>query len=231
MGYDGCFGEMDKTSLAALLQAVRPFATAQRLGLLLLQSDPHIRFLPKADWQTVVAAALTDGARAAQTAQALFGTTDPSAIAVRLHIPVVTTQAAPVHGAVLQYAEYSEKPPNIRIYERALTLLNRKLAQAEVGSALGASCATPIFIAHELYHHFDAGNPANALSRRHRCTILRAGRWRWTTGLASLTEIAAGAFAQALLGLSFHPKLLDLITFYSVHRPGAITMARALARR
>jgi hypothetical protein len=226
--YDGCFGAADKTSLAALLQAVRPFATAQRLGLLLLQSDPHIRFLPEADWHRVVAAALIDGAQVAATVQALHGATDPSAIAAQVQLPVVLTQAPPVQSAVLQYAEYYGKPPGIRIYQGAMNMLNRELAQAEVGSVLGISCATPVFIAHELYHHFDAGDPAHTLSRRHRCTIFRAGRWRWTTGLTSLAEIAAGAFAQALLGLSFHPKLLDLISFYSVNRSGAFAMAQAV---
>jgi hypothetical protein len=37
------------------------------------------------------------------------------------------------------------------------------------------------------------------------------GRWAWTSGLASLPEIAAGAFAQALLGLPFHGKLLESV--------------------
>jgi CxxC motif-containing protein (DUF1111 family) len=38
---------------------------------------------------------------------------------------------------------------------------------------------------------------------------MKLGRWTWTAGLTTLPEIAAGAFAQQLLGLSFHPKLLD----------------------
>jgi hypothetical protein len=50
-----------------------------------------------------------------------------------------------------------------------------------------------------------------ALIRRHRTTILKLGRWTWTAGLSTLPEIAAGAFAQQLLGLDFHPKLLDLL--------------------
>ena len=99
MGPDGCFVEMDKTSLAALLQAVKPFATPQRLGLLILQSDPQIRFLPELQWQPVIAAALMHGAQAAATVQALSGATDPSAIAAQVQLPVVMTQAAPVHGA------------------------------------------------------------------------------------------------------------------------------------
>jgi hypothetical protein len=38
---------------------------------------------------------------------------------------------------------------------------------------------------------------------------MKLGRWTWTAGLTTLPEIAAGAFAQQLLGLDFHPKLLD----------------------
>jgi len=48
--------------------------------------------------------------------------------------------------------------------------------------------------------------------------IFGMGRWQWTSGLSSLCEIAAGAFAQRLLGLSFHPKLLDLLILKSEKR-------------
>jgi hypothetical protein len=39
--------------------------------------------------------------------------------------------------------------------------------------------------------------------------LLRIGPWRWRTGIATLSEIAAGSFAQALLDLPCHPKVLD----------------------
>jgi hypothetical protein len=49
------------------------------------------------------------------------------------------------------------------------------------------------------------------IARRHQATLLRIGTWRWRTGIATLGEIAAGSFAQALLDLPCHPKVLDYV--------------------
>ena len=40
-------------------------------------------------------------------------------------------------------------------------------------------------------------------------TLARLGRWRWESGIRALSEIAAHAFAQALLDLGFFPGALD----------------------
>jgi hypothetical protein len=42
-------------------------------------------------------------------------------------------------------------------------------------------------------------------------TLFRIGNWHWRTGIAALAEIAAGAFAQSLLDLPCHPKILDFV--------------------
>jgi hypothetical protein len=47
-------------------------------------------------------------------------------------------------------------------------------------------------------------------------------------GIVAVAEIAAGAFAQRLVGLRFHPKLLDLVTIYDADRGAARRMVRAL---
>jgi len=76
---------------------------------------------------------------------------------------------------------------------------------------MNESVIASMFIAHELYHHFDCLRGNARLSQRHTVRIFSVGRWQWTSGLSSLCEIAAGAFAQRLMGLSFHPALLDLL--------------------
>jgi hypothetical protein len=40
-------------------------------------------------------------------------------------------------------------------------------------------------------------------------TLARLGRWRWESGIPALSEIAAHAFAEALLDLVFFPGALD----------------------
>jgi len=58
--------------------------------------------------------------------------------------------------------------------------------------------------------------------------VLRLGPWRWTSGLTSLAEIAAGAFAQGLLGLRWHPRWFDLITVFDADPAAAARLVAAL---
>ena len=87
---------------------------------------------------------------------------------------------------------------------------------------------TPVFVAHELYHHFDCMRDEPPLAARHRVALLRFGPVRWTSGLVSLAEIAAGAFAQHLLGLRYHPKILDLLTLFDAAPRAAQRMVESL---
>jgi hypothetical protein len=62
-----------------------------------------------------------------------------------------------------------------------------------------------------VYHHAEAIRSEVPIARRRRPTLFRIGKWRWRTGIPSLAEIAAGAFAQSLLDLPHHPRVLDFI--------------------
>ena len=79
----------------------------------------------------------------------------------------------------------------------------------EGATLLNLEDCSPVFLAHELYHHLARSAPRPPFSRAYRVTLLQLGRWRWTSRIASLEEIAAGAFAQSLLGMKFHPRLIE----------------------
>ena len=89
--------------------------------------------------------------------------------------------------------------------------------------------ARPVYLAHELYHHFDLARGEGSIVQCNRVVLFQLGRFRWTSGVAAIAEIAAGAFAQRLLGLRFHPKLLDLLAAYEANPASARRMAQALA--
>jgi len=76
---------------------------------------------------------------------------------------------------------------------------------------LGRATPRDVFIAHELYHHAEAVRTKTPIAQRYRPTLFRIGNWHWRTGIAALAEIAAGAFAQSLLDLPCHPRVLDLV--------------------
>ena len=176
----------------------------QALGLLQLREDPQYPRIPPDRRAALVEAALDDGRVMADRIREQRGQ-DPAAIAAYSNVPVIQSADDAGYGSVIVYAEYVARPPSITLYIPAIRRLDRLVAERDV--PMGSSL--PIFLAHELYHHFDCLRGKARLSRRHAVRILSVGAWHWTSGLSSLSEIAAGAFAQRLLGLPFHPRLLD----------------------
>jgi hypothetical protein len=157
-----------------------------------------------------VDAALSEGRACAESVSLDWGT-DPWTIAQRLGVAVVESDADASFGSITVFADYTQRPPTITLYRTAIERTNRYLAPARERSILNLEDSRPVFLAHELYHHLARIAPLPLLSRTYRVTLLQLGRWRWTSRIASLEEIAAGAFAQTLLGLKFHPRLIELI--------------------
>jgi len=183
--------------------------TSSALGLLALSSDVQFRRIPVAQRTELVEHALKDGRLLAQRVCQQWGS-DPSVIAGRCNLPIIENPTEAGFGSTVIYAEYAVSPPSITLYTPAIRRLDALIAKHRRFD-WGIERTTPVFLAHELYHYFDCMRGKDALIRRHRMSIVKLGRWNWTVGLSTLPEIAAGAFAQELLGLSFHPKLLDLL--------------------
>jgi hypothetical protein len=184
--------------------------SAQGLGLSQLREDPLYPRIPAHRRKRLVAAALEDGRALAACVCRQCGS-DPAAIAVQCDVPLTYSTDDAGFGSVVIYAHYDTRPPRITLYLPAIRLLNRLIARVGPAAFGGVRDTLPIFFAHELYHHFDCLRGDARLGRRHAVPLFGVGRWQWTSGLSSLPEIAAGAFAQRLLDLSFHPKLLDYL--------------------
>jgi hypothetical protein len=204
--------------LSDLLFDVLPQATPRALGRMILDTDPQAARIAAGDRNRLVDTALADGQSMACMAAAKWGS-DPEVVARCLGLPVIESGAEGGYGSTVVYAEYGGRPPRIVLYRAALARVDRLLAQGEVGELAGLSAARPVYLAHELYHHLDLARGNAALAQRERVTLLRLGGFRWTSGLAALAEIAAGVFAQRLLGLRFHPKLFDLLTQTTARKP------------
>jgi hypothetical protein len=184
-------------------------ATTTALGLAALSSDVQFHRIPETERSELVEQALLDGWCLAQRASQQWGS-DPFVVTGRCKVPIVESQAEAGFGSTVIYAEYAARPPSITLYAPAIRRLDALIAR-QSRFDLGIERTAPVFLAHELYHHFDCMRGKEALIHRHRVGIVKLGRWKWTAGLATLPEIAAGAFAQELLGLFFHPKLLDVL--------------------
>lgn len=185
-------------------------AEAPALGLMQLREDPQYPRIPAGRRTELVAAALEDGCSLAERIREMWGD-KPAEIASHCGVPVFHSKGDAGFGSVVVFGEYTVPPPSITLYLPAVARLDRIIAEREVEVCSGMDSTMPIFLAHELYHHFDCLRGNARLSRRHALKVFGVGRWHWSSGLSSLPEIAAGAFAQQLLGLPFHPKLLDLL--------------------
>jgi len=193
--------------LSARLQAATPHA----LGLRMLSRDPVAAELPADAQHRLVLAALDDGAAVGAMLRARHPALAPEQIAAALGIAVVRTRESPLAGPFWRHADYRSRPPEIRLFSTALAALNTLLEQDRLGDCLGIADTAAIFVAHELYHHVDATREEPPLARRHAVTRLRLGPLRLDAPVLAMPEIAAGACAQALLGLRHHAAILDVV--------------------
>jgi hypothetical protein len=184
-------------------------ATSIALGLAALRRDVQFHRIPETERGELVELALQDGWCLAQHASQQWGS-DPFVVAARCQVPIVESHSERGFGSTVIYAEYAVSPPSITLYAPAIRRLDA-LVTRQSRFDLGIERTAPVFLAHELYHHFDCMRGKEALIRRYRVSVVKLGRWTWTAGLSTLPEIAASAFAQQLLGLAFHPKLLDVL--------------------
>jgi hypothetical protein len=191
----------------AELAAETPEALAQAM----LQADPHAWRLDRVTQLAAVREALANGAGAVRALRGRFSDFSPQATAAALGVPIETIDDDPMVGPLWRFAEYRERPARILLYARGLAPLEQVAAGELAGRLLGRATPRDVFIAHELFHHLEAVGTDTPIAQRFRPTLFRIGGWHWRTGIAALSEIAAGAFAQALLDLPCHPRVLDLI--------------------
>jgi hypothetical protein len=188
----------------------------------LLAADPHADRLSAAEADSIIALAVADGRTLAARHDG-----SPQMLAGRLGVGVEMIRGDNRFGTVFQFAEYTSKPPRVKLYQHAMEVVTQ--AAAAHGVSLLPTRPEDVYLAHELYHHLDRHRPAT-ISRAARVTTFALGPLRLTSGLNALAEIGACAFAAALTALPWHPRLLDLIALRSVAPAAAAAMEAALRR-
>jgi hypothetical protein len=192
---------------------------ADSLWLAMLPEDPVYGKIPAEQRRPAVEQAAAFGQRAARDLRARLGTADPAALAERLGVRMEWSEAPYVFGKIVQTSTYTQRLRTVTIYAGSVAEMNRFLATEDLGPILGLADVGPVYLAHELFHHLEEdslGRAANLV----RVTTLKLGPLVRRSGIGQLSEIAADAFAQALLGLSFAPRLLDYLTVW-IHNPEA----------
>jgi hypothetical protein len=203
-------------------------ASPETLGLVMLEADRYARRLDRATQLAAVRDALADGAATAEALRGRFPDLAPQEIAHEIRLPIEATDDDPLVGSLWRFAEYQERPARILLYSRGLAPLDRVIAGRLAVRLLGQVTPQDVLVAHELFHHAEATRTDTPIARRYQPSLFRIGGWHWRTGIAALAEIAAGAFAQSLLDLPCHPKVLDLVALEAI--TSNATAARIAAR-
>jgi hypothetical protein len=198
-------------------------ASPETLGLVMLAADPHAGRLDGATQLAAVGDALEDGAAAAKALRQRFPGLTPQQITSALGVPIEAVDDDPMAGSLWRFAAYRQRPAGILLYIRGIAPLERAIAGPLAARLLGQATPEDVFVAHELFHHVEATRSDTPIARRYQPTLFRIGNWHWRTGIAALAEIAAGAFAQTLLDLPCHPKVLDLVALDAVGADAAAT--------
>ena len=192
--------------------------TAEDLWRLMLCEDPVYRKIPEHLRPEAVFRAAAFGRKAIEGLAERFGTRGPGTIARGLGAQVVLSQEPHVFGKVVRTSTYAHRSRTITIFTGAVDEMNRMLSE-ELGGVLGLRDVAPVYLAHELFHHLEEdrlGRAANCL----QITTLKLGPLVLRSGIGQMSEIAADAFSQALLGLRTAPRLLDYVTVW-IHNPEA----------
>jgi hypothetical protein len=204
-------------------------ASPEALGFMMLEADPHAQLLDHATKLAAVSAALAEGTGTASALRARFPDLAPEGIARELGVPIETIDDDPAVGSLWRFAEYRERPARIVLYRSGLAPLDRAVGDGSAVRLLGQATPQCVFVAHELFHHIEATRCDIPMARRYRPTLFRIGRWHWRTGIATLSEIAAGGFAQSLLDLPCHPHMLDLVARDAIANIAATGLAGRIA--
>ena len=173
----------------------------------ILANDPQAFRLTRAAAAKAIAAAVADGRAQAARCGAPCNAAEAAA---RLGVPVIVVPGDNRFGPLFQFAEYRSRPACITLFGSAMDRLRKIIAEHGLAETLGLSDPAPVYLAHELYHHLDTIAPV-PIARQAPVTMFALGPVRVPSGLVSLGEIGAAAFAGAMTGLRCHPRVLDCL--------------------
>lgn len=190
----------------------------------MLARDPQAHRLTAAQAAAAIARAVADGEAEAVRIAGI----DPRDAARDAGVTVDYENGGNRFGSIFQFAEYTGRPPRIRIYMQAVAVLREALAEADLMSSVPDPVA--VYVAHELYHHIDTTR-ASPIARAAEVVTLAIGPLRFRSGLISLAEIGACAFARSLTGIGVHPGLLDHLVLRAVAPARAAAAGAELVKR
>jgi hypothetical protein len=211
------FSEEFNRDLREFSSQLMPLMDRHTASQLVLMGDPFYAKIPNERLSEAVQFGIDTGAALARKQISKFNTRDPIQLAEKLGIIIRHSQENSRRGPRVYHSEYSSPPPTILIYDMSMADIERMIDITGLKEILNTASSVPIYVAHEIYHHLEMKvKPSPTAS--FRVSTFSFGPINLTSGLISLSEIAADSFAQELLDFKYPPKLFEQLTIYR-HNP------------
>lgn len=188
---------MSKKHLAALSQRNRI-----ALAYLELAKDKVFKKMGEEEKLGLIEEILKIGDEAAIWVAGEYGTNDPRKIASKMGLKVL--------GEVkntLKRSEYRPEKKEIAISRHFHEKLMREVESRELSEHL-----LKFVVAHELFHHLEMER-LGEVYKRYRFKTWKLGPYIRQKFIKGLSDVAAQAFTQTLLGLELSPKVFDYLTY------------------
>lgn len=190
-----------------------PVLPAPVLALSELEQDEMFPYLDKRKIKTFLNRALAIGIEAAREnhydgdLKGLLNRLIRSGIRIRFQEGSTPREACWVR------AQYRPNPPTITVFRSSIEQLGRFFRRS--GYPIRGDDLIALHLIHEWFHHLEASRIGRTDLRLPKVPVRRIGPVSWKQPLKKAREIAAHAFTQELMGLSFYPLLLDHLLLYT----------------
>lgn len=178
------------------------------LAYMELAGDKTFQDLPEEQKSELVQEVLSIGDEVASWILAENGTNDPRKIAARLGVRVFGADRGKAKGA-----EYRKEKKEIVVYRDFHEKLLREVKSSQLSEHL-----LKFVVAHELFHHLELSR-IGEVYKRFTFEAFRFGPIVIRRRIKGLSDVAARAFTQALLGLEISPQVFDYLTYILYTNP------------
>lgn len=172
------------------------------LAYLELARDKIFQKLAEEEKNKLVKEVLAIGDEAAGWVSTEYGTDDPRKIAVKMGLRIFGEEKKS-----LRRSEYRREKKEIAISRKFHEKLLREVQSKELLERL-----LKLVVAHELFHHLEAER-IGEVYRRYKFKVWKFGPFMREKYIEGLSDVAAQAFTQTLLGLEISPQVFDYLTY------------------
>lgn len=202
---------MEKSLRSLNVERIWPVLSPVHLAYLELKQDPYFMYLPKEKIPEYLTSTIAYGKDVAQQQTPYHRLQDLLNHLLQQRIKICFRQKHPNDPQIR--AQYTSRPPTIEIFQNSIQQI-----QAFCDRSMARIAETDLMILHlyhEYFHHLETHTIQRADLRLEKCTIKQWGPFSLKKSLRSLREIAAHAFAQAMMQLNWSPLLLDRLIYYT----------------